>query len=359
MTGDEDRNRDIDDRDEDRDNDGGERERPKTGRRDKGAQSEVAQPPSSEPDPLPDDDPKPNDDLIAFKRGAARAKANEPLEPAASALLSNEPDIEKARLALEQAYRDAAAVNPVGSLRQRYHDTDRLFHDAAEELIKTSGGRRSVLDEWISRNLVGPKAPLRALLGRRRQVEGRLRARWGKREAILHDAKAATEIWAKAWERWTKPVENIKALIDGYAPRIDRLLDQANTEQTLDKAIFEFWFDVAPLHLQLRRDKVNSGNAPGVDRLRDALADFPDVAALLEAGGDRNDGSLFLIDPNGFGQKRADILGHWQARAEAEADAALDYALRPDSAADLKPRHDKLRDNKWFEPARQELTPPA
>jgi hypothetical protein len=362
MTGDNDRTREQDNQDEDEfDNgsgdNGGEPEAVRSSRGKGGAPARPVSPPPP-PDLLSQDDDQPDPRLVAFKRDAARAKAAEPLQPAAESLLSNEPEKVAARTAIETGYAAVAGVDPAGSLRQRYREKDRAFRGAAQDLLATTGGRRSRLEKWIDRNLLRPGAPLRALLGERQQVANRLRERAGTRELAYSDAQAGTAKAAEAWDDWSKPVETIGKIIDSYGDRIEILKDEANDRATADRSIFQLWFEVAPKHLQLRRNPVDEQNAPGIDMLRNALSDFPDVAARLDRAEDRGDGSLYLVDPAQLGQKRDEALTRWKDAATAEADAAVAYELGKDSAADLKSRDDKLKGDLWLVRAAELLTRP-
>lgn len=322
------------------------------------------------------DDRKPRDELWQMKRQRALADANKPIEVAAEALWSADPDKDKARKAIEEAYRKAARKGsvrePEGELHARYAMVDKKFKDAAADMLRSRKEEtESRLVTWIRAYLrTNPNPdtddlPVRTILRERKQVEIRLMNRLGPRERERQAAADETVRWEKAFGRWSSPDKEIGAVIATYADRIDQLNADINTDNNRDQAIFSFWFEVAPSHLQLRADKVTDDNAPGVSLIEGALkGEFPELLNSFKAAEDRkdaegrNDGSIYLIDPDKLPEKRRKVLKSWQEAAERQSEAEANYATRPDAAADLKPRHDKLRDDGWVKRAKEALAKP-
>jgi hypothetical protein len=318
-------------------------------------------------------DPKPEKQLWKMKWQRALADANKPIEAAAEAIWSSDPDKVKARTAIEQAYRAAAREgsdrHPEGELHVRYRKADEKFVDAANDMLRSGHGRDegrdSHLERWIRTNLTSGTAPVRAKLRERQQVATRLTKRLGPRERARQDAIDTTKRWEKAFARWSSPDKEIGAQIASYFDRIDQLNADINTNNNRDQAIFSFWFEVAPSHLQLREDKVSAANTPGVNLIMEALKEFPELKDIFKSGNDRKDGSLYLLEPhpdpvqdNRLRDKRREILKGWQDSAADQAKAEADYSTRPDAAADLKPRHDKLKDDGWVKSTKEVLATP-
>lgn len=361
MIGDEDRNRERDMDRDDSGNGGGETARPAGGRGRGGGGGRHSQQDDSPPpaDPVRDDDPEPRDTLRNFKVSKARAETGKPIEPILEAIVLEDPAQIAATRALEAAYAAATADDESpDNLRNLYCDVDAAFREAARYLLaKAPRQEWSLLERWIYRNLRAEGAPVRKLLIMRRQVRERLRARAGPRELAHQDAKARTARWARAWANWSDPTKNIGDTIKSYKDRIGTLKDLANDKATADKAILEFWFEVAPLHLGLSAQPVTEEDAPGVERVRAALEDFEDVQLWLSSGRGRGDGSLYLIDADRLPAKRERVLESWRLAADDEAEAQADYELRPDDAAKLRERHVGLDHDKWLGPAKTLLGP--
>jgi hypothetical protein len=313
------------------------------------------------------DDPEAETKLWEMKRQRALADANKPIEPAAEAIWSTEPDKLKARTAIEAAYRKAARKgsdqDSEGELHARYRRATDKFIDAAADMLRSRQGRgesngESHLGRWIKTYLSSGAAPVRTMLRERKQVATRLARHLGERERSRDAAADETKRWEKAFGRWSSPDKEIGAQIASYADRIDQLNADINTNNNRDQAIFSFWFEVAPSHLQLQAGRVTDDDAPGVSKIRDALAEFPLLLRNFLGGEERNDGSLYLIDPDELPKKREAILKAWQDAAGMQARAEADYSTRPDAAADLKPRHDKLKDDGWVKGAKEALATP-
>ena len=328
-------------------------------------------PPNSELEKT--DDPRPGDALREMKRQRALADANKPIEAAVEAIWSTDPDKVKAREAVQEAYRKAARTGTTleseGELRTRYNRANEKFVEAAHDLLRRRPDRTddrlgSRLTTWIATYLppadqASDKAVVRSVLRQRKQVADRLNKLLGEREKARQVALDETKRWEKAFGRWSAPDKEMGAMIASYADRIDQLNADINTGNNRDQAIFSFWFEVAPVHLQLRPDKVDESDTPGVDLIKAALKEsFPDLMDNFKSGRDRKDGSLFLIDPDNLANKRKQVLERWQEAAIEQAEAEAEYATRPDAAADLKPRHDKLKDDGWVKGTKEALATP-
>jgi hypothetical protein len=339
------------------------------------------------------DDLPPEPKLVTMKEQRALADANKPIEPATEAIWSTDPDKIKARKAVEEAYRTAARrgtkEEAAGELWIRYQKANDKFESAAADMLRSrpldwkvdkdkeaedANLRESHLWRWIDTFLDPKAAPppgpqklqVRKILRERMQVESRLMETLGEREKTRQKAAETTKNWEKAFGRWSAPDKEIAALIASYFDRIDQLNADINTGNNRDQAIFSFWFEVAPVHLQLRDEEVTPENTPGVKLIRDALKEFPNLANNFKSGKDRDDGSLYLLDPgpkdppdpSRLAAKRRAVLESWQGEAKKQAKAEADYVTRPDAAADLKPRHDKLKDDGWVKGTREALADP-
>jgi hypothetical protein len=347
------------------------------------------------------DDPLPDSNIVAMKKQRALADANKPIEAATETIWSTDPDKIKARKAVEDSYRSAARRGTVeetaGELWIRYRKADDKFESAAADMLRSrplewkvgrdkevedSNLRESHLWRWIdaflapstTRSQGAERLQVRKILLERKQVAARLMRTMGEREKARQEAADKTRNWEKAFGRWSAPDKEIAALIASYFDRIDQLNADINTGNNRDQAIFSFWFEVAPIHLQLRDKRVTPKNTPGVGLIIEALKQFrtdPDTESDLEnnykSGKDRDDGSLYLLDPDPkdppdprpLAAKRQEVLVEWRAAAVTQSEAEAAYATRPDAAADLKPRHDKLKDDGWVKGAREALAPKA
>jgi hypothetical protein len=362
MTGEDDRNRELDNGDQGLANDGGDpvQTRGGRGRGSAGRAAQIDEVPRPSDPPL-DDDPEPRDSLRYFKINKARTETGKEIEPILEAVILQEPAQFAADRAIQAAYEAATADDDAAdNLRNLYCDVEAAFGEAARYLLaKAPRQEWSLLERWIHRNLRKEGAPVRKLLITRGQVRERLRARAGPRELIHRDAQVRTSRWANAWKAWSNPTKNIRDIITSYKDRIGVLKDLANDKATADKAILEFWFEVAPLHLGLSPERVTEEDAPGLEQMLAALEDFEDVQAWLSSGRGRSDGSLYLIDADRLPGKRERVLEAWREAANDEAEAQADYELRPDDAAKLQERHTTLERDKWIGLAKEMLGPPA
>lgn len=312
-------------------------------------------------DPLRDDEPEPRGSLRDFKIGKAKAETGRDIEPILESIAVGGPEYLAKRKAIEAAY--AAATGPGDSpdnLRKKYCAADNAFMEAVNYMLaKAPGDHWNLLQRWIYRNMCVKGALVRKILIERRQIRMRLRDRKGPRELALQDAHERTVRWAAAFASWSDPVANIGAVIKSYESRIGVLKDLFNDKPTADKAIFEFWFEVAPLHLGLRPEPVDEDDEPGVKLIRASLTDFKDVRAQFANAVQRGAGGLYLIKAADLRRERARVLQQWDRAAGDEAVAKADYELRRDDAASLAAAYEKLRDDKWVGEVKTALSPPA
>lgn len=317
------------------------------------------------------DDPEPEQQLWVRKKQCALADASKPIEPAVEAIWATDPDKLKARKAIEDNYRKAALKgkdrDSHGELRARYERGNDKFIEVGTAMLHNREGKvgepevrnESHLAHWINTYMAPGTGAVWQRLRDRQQLGTRLSNRLGEREKKRQVAAVDTEKWEKAFGRWSAPDKEITRLIASYEGLLDPLAADIATGNNRALAIFSFWFEVAPIHLQLRDETVTDENAPGVQILQQVLKEeFSDLVVNYIAGKDRQDGSVYLIDPDELPSHRQAILARWQSVAQDQADAEADYVTRPDAAADLKPRYDELKDDGWINGAKQVLAMP-
>ncbi|QAY79312.1 hypothetical protein [Sphingosinicella sp. BN140058] len=291
------------------------------------------------------DDPR-DDKVEDLARAAAIAEARKAIESATIEIHSTAWDKEKARRAAADDYK--LAVAPDGIVWAKFKAADADFE-------RTAGDMADKVDDWIAANLSDPKARLRQLLEERRQLGDRLRSRYGERERARAEAQSAAKRWSDAFAAWSKPGARASALIGEYADKIRKLNAEINNDENRDLAIFTFWFEVAPKHLQLRVKPLPAEIAQNVEALREALKPDNDLRRRLKLGKDRDDGSLFLDPALDYAEHRKTLLTRWAEAADKLGEAEAAYKLRPDDAAALKQRADKLKDDGWQKTAAEIL----
>lgn len=287
----------------------------------------------------PTDDPPPDQVFADVTANLASSEALKPVATATEELYSGDPAKQAARDALQAAYAKAAGAaqggKPEGDLHAKYAKADDKFQRAATDM-------KDRLAAWIAKRMAADANSFTPLLDDMAQVQKRLDQRAGPREAGQALAAGAAKAWQQAYANWSKPAETMTAMVADYFDKIDQLNAASNTGPDADYAIYSFWFEVAPKHLQLRPDPVTEANAPGVTTIIAALAQYPDLAKALQSGKDRGDGSLFLIDPVKLADYRKAVLENWRQAAVAQGQADAAFKLRPDDAASLKTRRDQL-----------------
>jgi hypothetical protein len=302
----------------------------------------------------PADDPEPAAQLAEIAKSVALAEVMKPVATATEDLYATAPDKVKARRAIVDDYAKALSTPPA-DLLAKYEAAHRRFVRTAQDMAET-------LEGWIERLLTdagGTSAVARAL-GERAQLRARLKALTGGRESARLLAQAETKWWADRFADWSAPGAKMSALVADYAGKIEKLNADINNDINADFAIFSFWFEIAPKHLQLRNEPLDDDVIEGqIEDLKTALGPGSDVAAQFELGSARQDGSLYLIPADALEQHRRDVLAGWKGAAERQATAEADYKLRPDDAGALKQRWDKLKDDGWLKQAKSALEKPA
>ncbi|MFL5035125.1 MAG: hypothetical protein ACJ8EC_08915 [Microvirga sp.] len=300
------------------------------------------------------DDPEPAEQLAEIAESVALAEVMKPVATATEDLYATAPDKVKARRAIVDDYAKALSTPP-GDLLAKYDAADRRFVRTAQDMAET-------LEGWIERLLTdagGTSAVARALR-ERAQLRSRVAALTGGREGARLLAQAETKWWADRFADWSAPGAKMSALVADYAGKIEKLNADINNDINADLAIFSFWFEIAPKHLQLRNEPLDDDVIEKqIDDLKTALGPDSDLAALFELGSARQDGSLYLIPADALEQRRRDVLAGWKGAAERQATAEADYKLRPDDAGALKQRWDKLKDDGWLKQAKSALEKPA
>jgi hypothetical protein len=271
-----------------------------------------------------DDDPAVDPKLSKLQVEAAKADA---LKPVIAEKLAYAQGKDTARADIVNAYEKALS----DGLQKAYTDADDRFKTIAEDLNGSSDGA-SPLQDWIDKWLAADKE-ITAVFDTQRQKADRLRARSGPRECELAKATAAAKRSKQAYEDWKSPGQKIKAIVDSYKDKLPKL--SCDIHDRDDYAIYQFWFEIAPLHLGLRKDAVRKSDAPGIDRLCAALAKYPARRRALTSPTEREDGSLYLIDSKELDDHREQVLGAWEAAVVNQVQKQVDYAARPDDAASL------------------------
>lgn len=292
--------------------------------------------------PPPPPPPDPSAILREMKLAAVRAALLKPVGAATEDLFSTDPAKQKARAAAQAAYEKAAGKAPKGKLR--------LDHEGAGRSLKAlAKAMEPRLQAWIAEWLAAGK-PLHALLDARKKAAEAAKPVGGVRE-LNRDSKAAeTGKWATAHGAWSAPETRIDLK---YISEIPKLYDDVNDEAY---STYRFWFEIVPKQLQYSGATIAEGDLKGLAAIRDAVKAFPDVAAAFVAGADRQDGSVYLIDP-------ADLLGHrkwirqkWEDAAKAQAEAEVDYQMDPDDHASRTKARDQL-DKQYGEDVRAAMPP--
>src|SRR4051794_6656668 len=283
------------------------------------------------PADAPADDPEPAEQLAEIAESVALAEVMKPVATATEDLYATAPDKVKARRAIVDDYAKALSTPP-GDLLAKYEAAHRRFVRTAQDMAET-------LEGWIERLLkdAGGTSAVARALGERAQLRSRLAALTGGREGARLPAQAETKWWADRFADWSAPGAKMSALVADYAGKIEKLNADINNDINADLAIFSFWFEIAPKHLQLRNEPLDDEVIEKqIDDLKTALGPDSDLAAQFELGSARQDGSLYLIPADALEQRRRDVLAGWKGAAERQATAEADYKLRPDDAGALK-----------------------
>ena len=159
------------------------------------------------------------------------------------------------------------------------------------------------------------------------------------------------EVVGRSLRRLVRPWAKISALIADYADKIEKLNADINNDINPILAIFSFWFEVAPKHLQLRaRARRRRDRRAQVNDRQDrrSAASIPisrrySISATRDA-----DGSLYVVPAGDAPAKRARRPGQWKAAAVGAGAPRPTSSSDPDDAATLKQRWDKLKDDSWI-----------
>ena len=301
------------------------------------------QPPAPAPTPpVTDDEAKPDDILFDLELAEITSTELKPVNAAYVDLISPDQDKAKAR---EKARADyAVAMKANGELKKLYQIADNKFLELAKDIEKSPRGD-ALLDAWCKKHLVGDK-PVHDLIARQCALTERfkMQARAYRFAAVICK-KAKAERIGKNYAEWLNPTNAIKGRIEGYLADIDKINAALDAGEKPDWPIYQFWFVVAPKHLQLRAKAVNQGNTPGFDLVNGAMTgDIARRAETLLAGADRDDGSIYAVDPDDYLAKRKASLKCWRDAVEAYAHAVAENKFRPDDPAKLQQRTKDLAD---------------
>jgi hypothetical protein len=235
------------------------------------------------------------------------------------------------------------------ALRERHDKADKRFVDIANDLMRPVPDGGSRLDMWVAAWLQ-PGKPLRELFRSREAAAAAFAALRGERERDREKTAAAAEQLKKASGDWAAPHTAIAAILSNYEGRFDTLnRNISSQDQTTEVAIYEFWFEVAPQHLQLRSEAVTDDNTPGLGTIMKGLEGLPEHQRVLQSGKLREDKSVFLIAPGELDGHRKEVGVAWAKAVDCAATAAALYSLAPDDAETLKAHLQTLLQNESAE----------
>lgn len=298
----------------------------------------VCPPKYADPEPCPSAPPPADDDKVdeALRKPSIAVAEAELIKPKIAEDLAFAQGHATVRPEIVAAYTKALS----DGLKSDHKAAQEAFKTIAADLVRKDEKGKSPLEKWINTWLGDPKTGIAAQFERERQVEKRLIARSGPRECALRRAEEASARWKQAHENWKAPGAKIKAIVDSYKDQLPKLACEIHRGDGF--AIYLFWFELAPKHLGLCGEAIDDNNAPGVTLLREALAAYPARRTRLSSAFELNQGGLFRIDPDKLDKHREGILDKWGSALKAQAEAEVEFKLRPDDAASLKARLTKL-----------------
>jgi hypothetical protein len=276
--------------------------------------------------PATDDDPAPSADIIRLNFQIADGDAQKPIT---SERLAYEQGAETVRKDIVKAYSKALGDGLFGD----YKKADKQFQSIAKDLTRPVDGKSAPLEAWIA-NWLDKGKPLAVIFEAQRQLAARLETLGGHRECRLRRADESAKAWKAAHEDWKSPGAKIKVIVDGYKDKLAKLACEIHNGNPY--AIYQFWFEIAPRHLGLREQAVSEAIAPGVTLICRALREFPQRRRALASASEREEGGLYLIDPEKLDHHRLTVLDAWRDATTARTTAEVEYTLRPDDAAKLK-----------------------
>jgi hypothetical protein len=291
------------------------------------------------------DEAEPDDILFDLELAEITSTELKPVNAAYVDLISNDPEKAKAREKAKSDYAEAMKTN--GELEKLYGIANSKFVELAKDIEK-SPHDVELLKAWC-KNLAetDPDKPfykMRDLIARQSALTERFTTQASRyRFADVIYKKAKAERIGKNYAEWLAPANAIKGRIESYLADIVKIDAALDSNEDSDWPIYQFWFVVAPKHLQLRRETVSQTNTPGFNLINDALTD--DIAnrkKLLLAGPDRKDGSIYTVKSDDYLAKRKAALERWRKAVEAYARAVAANKFRPDEPAKLQPRIKEL-----------------
>jgi hypothetical protein len=316
-------------------------------------------PPSSDPDDphlwskedgkrgaCPGEDVQPPySEYLELQIARAKADAVKPIIP--EKLYFANPATEPERAAADKAYETAARkADPAkkvddGPLRKRFVEAEAAFKNIAEDLLRTRPDGKTHLAAWIETYLAPDKSLMRIFAGRQ-EVEFTTTKRSGPRACRYERAEAKAKALAARYGEWSKAIENIAKIVESNLAKMSTLSCEIHALNP--RAIYEFWFDVAPRHLGLRDGKTLASNTPGIKDISAALAALPARRRAYLTGAQKNDGSLYLFDPAArtLEAQRVAVLDKWRHALEDQGTLKALLDERPDDQAALKKRLDDL-----------------
>jgi hypothetical protein len=289
-----------------------------------------------------DDEAKPDDILFDLELAEITSAELKPVNAAYVDLIS--PDLDKAKTR-EKARADyAEAMKPNGDLKKLYDLAENKFLELAKDIEKSPRGD-ALLDAWLKKHMTKGDLVYDLITRQCALAERFKKQAKAYRFAAVIYKKAKADRIGKNYAEWLAPGNAIKGRIEAYLSEIDKINAALDTGDKPDWPIYQFWFVIAPKHLQLRAKTVNQGNTPGFDLISAALTgDIAGRAKTLLAGADRSDGSIFAAAPGDYLNKRAAGLKTWRDAVEAYARAVAEDKFRPDEPAKLQQRIKDLAD---------------
>lgn len=292
--------------------------------------------------PLASDEDPVEETLFKFELREIEGVELKPINAAYADLLSTDPDKTAKRDKAAKDYAEALKAN--GELTKLYELVDRKFVEIAGDIVRSPAGD-ALLDDWIANHL-GAGGAVHELIARQSALANRLADLRKFRFANVLAAKADADQAGKDYTEWLGPVAAIKARIDGYKADLDKINAALDAGEKPAWPIYQFWFVVAPKHLQLRPKTVSDGNAPGYSKVVAALTgEIASRADALKSGKDREGAPLHLVAPDAYLAARGRSLEYWSDKLEAYAKALAENKFRPDEPGKLIQRLKELGDS--------------
>lgn len=284
----------------------------------------------------PGDDPRLPDSIEQIALDTAISDARRPLADPTKELWSTDPDKAQARAAIEKTYKAAMASSPEGALAQLYRRAQEEFIEAAKHLTRSESDGSTPLGTWLAAHLRSG-TPLWSFLKQLPNLQNRVFSRKGWRERDRDALRETTARWVEAHRLWSDPVGSMTAMLTGLSDKIETAHGQFGDKDNGDLAVYRFWFEYAPIVLQLSPALPTDTTVPGYDAVKGKFNGFAHLLERLKSGEERKDGSLYLIAGD-LTTHRQWILGEWRKSADKLAASEAHFNLRPDDLATLAPR---------------------